>query len=308
LDDRPQAQLASKRPVWAWVLAGTAFASALALPLIPGIEQKFWGMEFQLFLGTMLAVPLVLLFGKGRRLRSVIMLASLALFGFLQMACTRAPGNVEMIILGLQNGKPFLMHAIKLGVLVGLAILFARYYCGYICPQGVIQDLLYQPDRKARIPAKVDRVLKLLKYVMLVALIVAPLVWGYRLFREIGPFKVLFNLDGGTALTLFLAVVLVASIFIGRPFCRYVCPIGGLLGLLSKISPLKMRADASVCTHCRKCESACQTGALTVARRETPVFSTTECIVCKECVGACPEGGIYYGGRPGPPPQTEETP
>ena len=239
----------------------------------------------------------MLLHSRGQLVRFPFLLACLALFGFLQMACPRPPGAVELLIISVQKGHPWLMFALKLGLLLALTLVFGRYFCSYICPKGAIQELVFRQRLRVQVPPKLDRVLKYGKYVAAVALIAAPLVFHYRLFRAIGPFKAIFNLDGSVGLVVFLGVVLLASVVVGRPFCRYICPIGGLLGLLSFLSPLKIRVDPGLCNACKVCQRVCPVDAIVIDGSETKKISATECLACRECVAVCPKGAIHYGPR-----------
>ncbi len=278
-------------PRWHQVLAAALLVLALALPFLPSPGWKFWKPEYISYIMALVGVPVLLLRRetKGSRwIRRIVLLAALALFGFLQWACPRPTGAVELFIVRFLEDKPVLNFGLKLGVLLGIGWLFGRYFCGWICPKGAIQEFLYRPGLAWKIPPKADRILKYGKYVSLAALIVAPLVWRHRLFREIGPFKVIFNLDGGTFLVILLVVVLVASVFIERPWCRYACPIGGLLGLIAALSPTRIRVLDEACTGCTQCAKACPVDAITAPPGKVPVIDHKECLACMECEAACP--------------------
>jgi len=264
---------------------GAAFAG-------PG-DPPIWTTGFIAYAAVILLVPALLFLKRSRRARAIILLGSLAYFGFLQAACPSPTGAIEMALIHIGDRAPILMYLLKIGIVVIPALLFGRYFCGWICPKGAIQEYLYRPRLALRIPGKVDRALKYGKYVMLVLLILAPLVRHYRLYRAIGPFKVIFNLGGSTGLVIFLGAVLVASVFISRPFCRYLCPLGALLGIISRISPFRMRVLQS-CSSCGLCARSCPVGAIS----RTPDgmrIDHMECIGCKECEEGCGRGGCTFG-------------
>ncbi|MCD6335208.1 MAG: 4Fe-4S binding protein [Candidatus Latescibacteria bacterium] len=268
------------------MLPGVAFAG--------GEGPEIWTAEFIAYAVLLLVTPALLFFKWSRRVRWIIMLGSLAYFGFLQSACPSPMGAIELALIHLRDETPILRHLLKIGLVLIPALLFGRYFCGWICPKGIIQDYLYRPNLVGKVPEKVDRALKYGKYGVLALLILLPLIWRVRFFRAVGPFKVIFNLDGTMSLLIFLGVVLVASIFVSRPFCRYLCPLGALLALIARISPFKMRILYR-CTACGLCMKACPVDAI----RKTPEgmrIEESECIACKECEGSCRKNGCAFGG------------
>ena len=106
-----------------------------------------------------------------RKLRGPLILFALAYFGALQAACPRLPGAIELTLLHLTDDNPIIMQVIKIAVILGLALLFGRYYCGYVCPKGVIQEYLYRPRIGITPSPRVDRVLKKGKYLTLALLV-----------------------------------------------------------------------------------------------------------------------------------------
>jgi polyferredoxin len=297
------ATAAPRHTLWLRLALFLPAIAAVGLFVLPFPRPGFFTFGYMLFLAAMLVVPSLLAFRQGRFVRSVFILFALGYFGFLQTACPRPIGAIELIAIHLFDENPVLMHVVKVSVLMTLALLFARYYCGWICPNGVIMEYVYQPRLGVRVPPRLDRVLKLGKYITLALLVVLALVWHYRFFRAVGPFKVIFNLEGPTPLIVFLGVTLVSGVFIERSFCRYLCPLGGLLGLASLLSPLKMRVRDADCSSCGLCEKACPVDAITVEKDTGCKISHTECILCTECRETCNRGGIEFGlpARPAPP-------
>jgi len=277
------------------IIASVLAFAGIALLFLEPESYDFWEMEYVWFLTFILLAPMFFVLKPMQGIRLTYLIICLALFGFLQWSCPRPPGSIEMIIIGLQKSHPVTMHLIKLGVILGSAILFSRFFCSMICPKGAIQELVHRESLAVKVPVKLDRALKYLKYVFLIALIIAPLLFEFRLFRHIGPFKVIFNLDGSWFLIGFMVVTIFASIFIGRPFCRYICPIGALLAIMAKIVPFKIRMSDS-CNGCGKCTKVCPTDAIYLKERKTPVtISVAECINCRQCENVCPQNTIFFG-------------
>jgi NAD-dependent dihydropyrimidine dehydrogenase PreA subunit len=294
------------QPAWVRAVALLPALAGIALPLLPVPELRTWSREQAVFLAVMLVAPPLLLLGGGvgQRARSLFLITCLALFGFLQLACPRPTGAVELLIVNAlikgQGPGQWLMHLLKLGVLLTLALLFGRYFCAYICPKGAIQELLFRPGLRLTVPPRVDRALRAGKYLAAALLVTLPLIWGFRLFRQVGPFKVIFNLDGSPLLVAFLAVVLVASVFVSRPFCRYLCPVGGILALAGRVSLLRVRLDSASCSggSCAACIRTCPVDAIERAEAGgTPAIASAECIACNRCIAACPSGAIRFGAR-----------
>jgi polyferredoxin len=168
-----------------------------------------------------------------------------------------------------------------------ITFVFGRVYCGYVCPYGAIQELINVKNIK--IPKKVDRYLKCIKYVLLITLPVISIIVGYEFGFE-APFKTVFNFS-------FLLVPMIItigfafiSIFSNRFFCRYICPYGALMGLISKISIFKLFKDED-CIKCGLCVKACPQGAMC-----SPGESKSECIMCGKCIEKCPKDCLKIKG------------
>ena len=201
--------------------------------------------------------------------------------------------------------------AYVLGFLLLFGALFGRLVCGWLCPFGLVQDLLHKipfPKKLRRLPG--DRVLKWLKYFILVGfVIVLPLTildivgQGQPWFCEyICPSGTLFagipliasNPPLRAALgwlftwkAAILVVLLVLSVIVYRPFCRYLCPLGAIYGLFNPIALYRFHIDEDKCTKCGACQHAC--------KLDIPVWqkpNSAECIRCGDCRRACPHGAI----------------
>ena len=210
------------------------------------------------------------------------------------------------------------------GFLMLVGALCGRLVCGFLCPFGLIQDLIY----KIPVPKKMkirtfpgDKPLRYLKYFFLVVfVIILPLLYEANPFfcKYICPsgmliggiplmsFGSLFGNIGqgtGTGITswaeagnltiLKLAIMtflLVLSIFIYRPFCKYVCPLGAIYSFFNRISLYRYSVDEAKCTHCGACKHACRMG---VDITKTP--NSLDCIRCGDCKAACPHHAICSG-------------
>lgn len=252
--------------------------------------------------------------------------------GNLKMACVpglncySCPGALGSCPIGsLQatlNSGTYKIAFYVVGFFMVVGALLGRVVCGWLCPFGLVQDLLYKIPfvRKLKnLPG--DRALRWLKYgVLLVLVILLPMF----VMDATGQGKPWFceyvcpsgTLTAGLPLVLLnkglrgilgwlyvwkvavLAAVVILSVIVYRPFCKYVCPLGAVYGAFNKISFVGYAVDMDKCTRCGHCGDVCK---MDVKLFENP--GSAECIRCGDCRKACPAGAISlrnFGGRPAP--------
>jgi polyferredoxin len=200
------------------------------------------------------------------------------------------------------------------GLLLFFGAVFGRLICGFLCPFGFLQDLLDKiPLRKRKVPRRADRLLRRVKYGILVVMVIAvPMIFtdsyglGSPVFcKYLCPAG---TLEGGIPLLLanpalreaagwlfswkmlILLAVAVASMLLYRPFCKYLCPLGAFYGLLNRVSLYRMEVDHAKCTNCGACERACKMQV--EVRRQ---INSAECIRCGACREACAFDAIHSG-------------
>ena len=185
-----------------------------------------------------------------------------------------------------------------------LSILFRRAYCGYICPLGALQELferigklvLPKKLRGLKVPARIDGALRWVKYAVLALFLAGAGVWGGHWMIKGDPFIAFMSLPNGIGAALernpsslaFLAAILAFAFFLGRGFCKYLCPAGAWYALLSKISPNKIVRDETKCAGCGLCSQACP---MNIDVANLKKVASAECLGCRECVNACPAQG-----------------
>lgn len=198
------------------------------------------------------------------------------------------------------------------GILILYGFLFGRWICGFLCPFGLLQDLLHKIKTPKIKKNRFTRIASYFKYILLISMVVMlPLIYAFRNFplpafcKYICPSGTLLGAGGllsneknsalfaslGPLFTwkfMLLVVFIVGAVFIYRFFCRFFCPLGALYGLFNKISLLGMDLNKSKCVDCGLCIGACQMDVLHVGDHE--------CISCGRCVNACPTGAITYKG------------
>lgn len=229
--------------------------------------------------------------------------------------CYSCPGAVAACPLGSLQGAFSADHSTLYyvgGILLLYSILFGRMICGWLCPFGLVQELVHKIPTPKLKKSPVTRLLSYLKYVILVFFVfIIPIMYAFRdtplpaFCKYICPAG---TLEGGIGLLsnavnesyfsmlgplftwkfLLLVSIIVGSIFIFRLFCRFLCPLGALYGLFNGISLFGVKVEKSKCTDCGLCRNKCKVDIRHVGDQE--------CISCGECVDVCPTKAIIWKG------------
>lgn len=216
-------------------------------------------------------------------------------------------GAVQAMLTKSQKSFPY--YIVGIGLLFGITL--GRFICGFLCPFGMVQDLLHKiKTKKFKIPKKVSKILTYLKYVILIVFVILMPIYLTDKFNLSEPYFCKLICPSGTLfggiplLTLneglrenigslfflkfsILIIILVTSIITYRPFCKYICPLGAFYGLFNKYSFYQMKVDKVSCTNCKQCEKKCP-----MEVEVTKNINSPECIRCGECVKACNFGSI----------------
>ncbi len=182
-----------------------------------------------------------------------------------------------------------LFTAILLAGLLIITLLFGRIYCSTLCPLGLYQELLMLLFRRKNAVQKN----KPYKY-FLAAIVFGALIGSTSyLVRLIDPYTLFGSALSGAWLGLaVLGILAVLAWFKGRLFCANICPVGVLLGLISKHAVNKMYIDNDKCVSCGLCSSQCPTGSIDFKNK---TINNETCIKCFKCLGTCRRNGINYG-------------
>ena len=225
----------------------------------------------------------VVLSGRRRAWFLAMLLLSAGYFGFFRHGCICSVGAIGNVAQALTHPEAVIpVSAVLFFVLpLLLALLCGRVFCGTVCPLGAVQELLAR--RPQRIPGRLDRLLRLGPWLMLGWALVSAFVWlGFPICR-MDPFVPLFRLaERASAAWGFTGAVLLLCVFVSRPYCRWLCPYGVLLGLVSRLAVRRRALDAGKCAACHRCAGHCPVGAITPPRLD---FSA--CIQCGRCSRAC---------------------
>ena len=229
--------------------------------------------------------------------------------------CYSCPGAVGACPLGSLQGSYSADRSTLFyvgGTLLLYSIMFGRMICGWLCPFGWIQELIYKVKSPKVKKSPVTRLLSYLKYVILVVFVgIVPMLYALRdtplpaFCKYICPAG---TLEGGMTLLsnkvnesffsmlgpiftwkfLMMVSILVGCVFVFRLFCRFLCPLGALYGLFNKLSVFGITLNRDKCIDCNKCIATC--------KMDIAHVGDHECISCGECAAVCPTDAIRWKG------------
>ena len=225
-------------------------------------------------------LALVSFFRKSAALKYVTLVAAVAYLGFAKSQLISVVNVFSLVTGNLPVFRYSLAWYLFAGFTVVSTVLWGRVYCGRICAYGALTQLLDRivPARlRLEVPPRLERHAAKVKYVLLGATLLYFLVTSdIAVYRYVEPFW-LFSLQSTTALWIGLAVLLVATVFVRNLYCRFLCPVGAALGLLSNLTVFRIKRW-SECNSCKICEKACEWGAI-----QGPKILVTECVRCDDC-------------------------
>jgi NosR/NirI family transcriptional regulator, nitrous oxide reductase regulator len=249
---------------------------------------------FQIFDVVLLAACMgisawVVLKRRSRRWLMGLAIFSLAYFGFYREGCVCPIGSIQNVSVALADPKysiPMVVVATFFLPLV-MALFFGRAFCGGVCALGAMQEMVVL--KPVQVPRKLDKWLGLLKYVYLVLAIVLaikPALARDFVICRFDPFVGFFRGTGTPHMLMIGGGFLLAGIFIGRPYCRWLCPYGVLLNWCSRLSPRGVSITPHRELDCGLCNDACPYGAIEKMRA-----IRKDCLYCARCYASCPNEG-----------------
>lgn len=205
----------------------------------------------------------------------------------------------SLIFTGTFLQKIFSGTMILLAITLVLALVFKRSFCGLICPFGALQEFFGLIGKKVfhkrlTIPKSIDKPLRYIKYIILVLTLYFAWKTSGLWVDSYDPWAAYGHISSGfTNLaaeylvgTIVMVIILIGSMLYDRFFCKYLCPMGAVYGILSKISPSKIVRNKDKCINCGLCSRSCPMN-IDVANAEK--VNSAECISCQSCVLSCPK-------------------
>ncbi|HRZ64858.1 MAG TPA: 4Fe-4S binding protein, partial [Spirochaetia bacterium] len=209
--------------------------------------------------------------------------------------------------------------SVVLGVIgILLAILAGPVICGWVCPFGSFQEWLGKLGRRifkkrynALVPARLDKGLRYLRYLMLAWVSYMTIVTGKLAFEAVDPYYALFNFwrsEASIGGFIVLGATILLSLAVERPFCKYACPYGAFQGLFNLVRVFGIKRNAPTCISCKACSRACPMN-IEVATATT--VRDHQCISCLKCTSeaACPVPAtveLAAGSFPIAPPNAQK--
>jgi ferredoxin len=199
---------------------------------------------------------------RSRKGLMALSIFSLLYFGFWRKGCVCAIGSLQNVSLALCDRS----YAVPLGVVaffvlpLVVALFAGRSFCAGVCPHGALQDLMLL--KPVKVPSWLEQALSVLPYIYLGAGVLFAATGSAFIICQYDPFVPIFRLSGRTLMVLSGAALLLLGVFVGRPYCRFLCPYGALLKLGAILAKWRVRVTPDYCTQCRLCEASCPFGAM----------------------------------------------
>lgn len=213
------------------------------------------------------------------------------------------PGGVEAFLpisalLGLKRfvmtGNYDWVHPAGLTLLIlflVLSIVFKRGFCGYICPIGLVSETVSSVGKNIKIHKFIAISLLILKFILLgymlnlflVSMSLASIEWFLNMpYNKVSDAKMMHFFTDPSRTTLYvLGVVLILGILFKNFWCRFLCPYGALMGVVSIVSPFKIKRDIDACIDCKKCTKVCP---VDIQVHKAKTIHSPECIGCHDCI------------------------
>jgi polyferredoxin len=191
-----------------------------------------------------------------------VSILSVGYFGFYRYGCVCSIGAIQNVSLALVDATYIIPITVILFFMLPIlfAFLFGRVFCAGVCPFGALQELVNLKNFK--LSKSLTAVLSMIPWIYLILAVLYAVTRSSFIICRFDPFIGIFRLGGDIGLITFGVLLLIASIFTGRPFCRFICPYGALLSLFSRVSLWRIELTKQTCINCELCHNACPVDAI----------------------------------------------
>ena len=232
-------------------------------------------------LAAFIVLALVSFFRKSVRLKYVALVVAVGYMGFVKSSLVSISDVFRLTDMSLPPFKYSLAWYLFSGFVVVSTVLWGRLYCGRICAYGALtqlMDAVIPTKLRIEIPRQLDQRAAWIKYGLLGAVMIYYLVTRDVAMpvRYAEPFW-MFSLFGSTGMWVGLGVLLLATVFVRNLYCRFLCPVGAMLGIVSNLTVFRIKRW-SECNTCKICEKTCEWGAI-----QGPKILKAECVRCDDC-------------------------
>jgi polyferredoxin len=228
------------------------------------------------------ALGILLFFVRKFRFRMVSLLLSVSVLGFYAGGCPCSVGASTKIVSDIVTKSSLLISATLLAIALVPTLIFGRFFCGFACPLGALQEFLAPRSKGVQTTFAREKIIRYGQPLFFLFLVTASFVTGSYYFERIDPFRAIFNVRGNTLQIVLAALLLLTALFVHRPFCRYLCPLAFLLNLAARVAPFKI-VKPTDCNNCGLCQKRCPVSVIDTQNN----VSNQNCIRCGDCIEAC---------------------
>lgn len=238
-------------------------------PTKPPARAHYWEY-IDMFL-LLAALSLSSYFVLGKRSRKHIFwltIFSIFYFGFIRKGCVCPIGSIQNVTLALFNNNYAVPFSVMFFFLMPLifTLFFGRTFCAAVCPLGAIQDIVVW--KPVKVKPWLENALRIIPFIYLGLAVLFAATGSAFIICEYDPFISFYRLGGSLDMLFLGGIFLLVGMFIGRPYCRFFCPYGAILSLLSRVSKWNVYLTGEDCVRCQICDVACPYGAIATPRPE----------------------------------------
>lgn len=238
------------------------------------------------------------------KLRRYTLLAAVVIFGIIMGSDPSPMGTVkDAIHLFGASGVIFPPRLIAMAVFLLMVFAANKYICSWGCQFGTLQDLVYNINKSGDGKTPIGKKFKIpfvitnsIRFLFLIVFIFAAFLWKSDIIEPVDPFKIYNPSYIGLAGGIFIAIILIISLFIYRPWCHLFCPFGLFGWIVEKTSRNKISVDYTTCIACLKCAAACPSTVMGAILKRDKI-TIPDCFACYTCRDVCPTGSIKFSTR-----------